>query len=99
MAYPRGNEKGKVAARGARDELSELGVHRDRQRGAGLLLSEPQDTATDMLRPHLDDITAPLSGVEQERHRQPRSRPDWVVSLELRDLFLSPGVNAALACF
>jgi hypothetical protein len=45
-------------------------MHRDRQRDAGLLLFHREHTVADVLAAHLDDIAAPLCGVEQERERR-----------------------------
>jgi len=53
-----------------RDDRRQFGQHGDRQRAIllfhpGFFLPDVEHTVSDVLRPHLDDITAPLRRVEQ----------------------------------
>ena len=56
-------------------------------------MADEQDSVADMLRPHADDITAPLAGIEQQRHRQSGARADRMRRLELGDLGFGPGMD------
>jgi hypothetical protein len=67
-----------------------LGVHRDDEHSAGLLLLDVQGSTADVLRPHSTHVATPLAGVEQQRERQPGAGADGVTPLELRDLGVRP---------
>src|SRR5262245_65143270 len=69
-------------------------MHRDRQRDAGLLLLHREHAVANVLPSHADHIGAPLSGVEQQREREPRLAADRMMRLELRDLVLGDRVES-----
>jgi hypothetical protein len=48
-----------------------------------------------VLCPHADDVATALSGIEQERERQPRAGSYGMASLKLRDLGIGPAMVAA----
>ena len=73
----------------------ERGVHRDFHEVAGFFLADRQYAVADVLAAHAHHIAAPLTGVEQQRLRQPRLATDVVPFLELCDLGLRPGVDRA----
>src|SRR5262249_11213608 len=82
-----------LARRGVQHRL-QMRVHRNRQRDAGLFLPHREHAALDVLAAHADHVGAPLYGIEQEREREARLRADWMMRLELRDLFLGPRVES-----
>jgi membrane fusion protein, heavy metal efflux system len=82
-----------LARRGV-EHRAQFGMHRDRQRDAGLLLFHREHAVADVLAAHLDDIAAPLRRVEQQRQREARLAADRMMCLELRDLVVSPGVES-----
>ena len=72
------------------DHGREIGVHWDRQYDPGLLLLKMNGAAANMLSSEPNDVRPTLRRVEQQREREPGSRPDWVRGLEFRDVLLSP---------
>src|SRR5262245_36876602 len=81
-----------MAAWSRRDDGLKLGVHRDGEHSAGLLLLNVQGPTADVLRPHSTDVATPLAGVEQQRERKPGVGADGMIPLELRDLGVCPTV-------
>ena len=81
-----------MAAWGRCDYGLKLGVHRDGEHGAGLLLLNVQGPTADVLRSHSTHVATPLACVEQQRERQPGAGTDGVIPLELRDLGVCPTV-------
>ena len=59
-----------VVGRGCNDGR-EGRMHRNDQLDAGLLLFDVDGAVADVLRPHMDYIPPPLTGVEQKGQRQP----------------------------
>jgi len=81
-----------MAAWSRRDDGLKLGVHRDGEHSASLLLLNVQGSIADVLRPHSTHVAATLAGVEQQRERQPGAGTNGMMSLELRDLGVCPTV-------
>src|SRR5215472_15275994 len=66
----------------------------NRQRRAGLRLTDGQHAIADMLPPDAHHITAALRRVQYERKRQAWLGADRPARLELRDLRLGPSVES-----
>src|SRR6266851_4375113 len=64
---------------------------------AAFELGEGQPTSLDMLPTKADDVGAPLSAEQQERHRQPSLRADWMSRRELLNLFERPSMVSSRA--
>src|SRR5262249_11968890 len=79
-----------MLARRSVEHRAQFGMHRDRERLASLLLLHRKHAIANVLAAHLDDIAAPLAGVDQQRERKARLRADWMMRLKLRDLVLGP---------
>src|SRR5262249_60787559 len=88
---------GRPCGRHGRGPRRELGMDRQRRRGAGLSLFDVQEIPADMLAAHADNVAAPLSGIEAERKGQPLARADHMRRLELRELLLIPCVVTGAA--
>ena len=73
-------------------------MHGDPDFAAGLDLTNADRVVAEVLPAHPHYIGAPLARVEQQCERQPRTRTDRVVSLELLDLALGPRVIALTFC-
>src|SRR5262245_32714319 len=76
------------------DDFGQIGVHRDCQLGAGLLLPNIKYAVANMLPTHSHHVRPPLSGTEQQGERKAGARSNWMLSLELRDLIIGPAVIA-----
>ena len=81
-------------ARRGVEHRAQFGMHRDRQRDAGLLLFHRQHAVADMLAAHAHHIAAPLRRVEQQCEREARLGADRMMRLELRDLVIGPSVES-----
>ena len=81
-----------MAAWGRFDDGLKLGMHRDGEHSAGLLLLDVNRTIADVLGAHSTYVATPLAGIEQQRERQPGAGTDAMIPLELRDLTVCPTV-------
>ena len=94
-----GGQKGHVVDWGGIEHHLEFWVYWNRERRPSLLLTQSQHALPYVLSSQPDYIGTPLSCVEQQAHRQPRSRSDWMPCLELADVFVSPCVESVRAIF
>src|SRR5262249_273501 len=58
----------------------------------GLALVDGEHAVVDVMRAHLDDVAAALTGVEDQRKGEPRLAADRPVRLESRDLAFRPAL-------
>ena len=86
-----------VLGRRLGDDRGKYTVERDRKLDASLLLADVQHAIADMLMAHSDNVTAPLTRVEQQHQSQARSRSRFVACLKLLNLNFRPSMIAV--CF
>jgi hypothetical protein len=88
------HDEGQLRRRHHVDDRAQLGMDRNRQRLAGLLLRDVQQAVADVLPPHRHHIAAPLCREQAKCERQPFARADRMRGFELRDLFFGPSMEA-----
>src|SRR5262249_30388478 len=87
-----GGEERQLPRRRRVEDRLQLGVHRNGEPRAGLLLRDAEHAVLDVLPPHANDVAAPLRSVKPEPERKASLAADRIRRLELRNLVLGPGV-------
>ncbi len=74
----------------------QLGMNGDGERCAGLMLHYPDLAIADVLAVHVDNVTAALTGVQQEAEGKMLASTDRPTRLEDTDLLYRPSMKAIL---
>lgn len=69
-------------------------MNRQFKEGLGLLLTNQDGAALDMLQPHLAHIARPLRRIEQKIERQTFARADRPMGFELGDVAFRPTLES-----
>jgi hypothetical protein len=87
-----GNNEVQAVRRAGLEGLQQVGVHRDGEGSAGLLLHDRYCAAGDVRPAHPYDIAGTLRGVKQQRIREPLPRAEEPSMLKRRQLGVGPRV-------